>query len=299
MVHDEVIFIDHAVGVLVDVLVLDRVAVLGVNLLVDHEGVCGLAHDVPCQAGAALSGGKADGLCARCLAVTLELCDLVLVPCDVEAGAPCEVVGHNGLGADGHLDTHVVHRADVAPHHVGGVRCAGRHERQKVGGDTLVPVRRDGDAVVEESEVKTDIPCGGGLPLQVRVVGLRVEGIDPLSASGRVEILVTLLVRVGVDGNVGEIEVHFLLARLTPAETELEVVEDIGRALHEGHVVDLPCECHRGEETPAVLFGETRGAVVAEGECQQIGVVERVVQTPEEADELESVGPCRFRRVLV
>ncbi len=35
------------------------------------------------------------------------------------------------------------------------------------------------------------------------------------------------------------------------------------------------------EETPAVLFGETRGSVVAEGECQQIGVVERVVQTSE------------------
>ena len=58
-----------------------------------------------------------------------------------------------------------------------------------------VVVDRTEDAVVDETEVKTEVPCAGGLPLDVVVVAVGAIGLIPLVAE--------LVGRFGIGDGVG------------------------------------------------------------------------------------------------
>ena len=115
----------------------------------------------------------------------------------------------------------------------------------------MVEVEATSQAVADEAEVETGVPCGGCFPLQVFVVSVRNVlvslaecGIERLCACG---LLVGSEVSIVTD--------TFLLAGHTPTQTELH----LGDSLHvfqESLLVDFPTESYRWEVTPLVTLVE-------------------------------------------
>ncbi len=283
--------INLAVVVLVYVAVGDGVAVGIVYLLEYAEGVCGQAYFMYFDGAGILGCGVAFGIEGEVLVffgATGQLGNLVFVPSDIESGAPSEVLGDDGLGAYGEFDTEVAQRADVAGHGVGGGHTGGYgHVSQQIVGVTQVPVQRGGEAVVEPCHIYTDVPGGGGFPLHLGIVGVGVQRIDPFAV---VVGIVSSGVGDGVYGGVVVVSAHSLLTGLTPAEAQLHLVHLVAKSFEEAHIGDLPAQSQRGEQTPAAVFGEARGGIVTQCECQQVGVLEGVVETSVEGQKVELVA---------
>ena len=89
-----------------------------------------------------------------------------------------------------------------------------------------------------------------------------------------------------------------LLTGHTPTQTQFEVV-DWRSILHECHVVNLPAQSQCREETPTSVFAEARRSIVTKSESEQVGVLQSVVETTEERDELQFVHPRDDGEVLV
>ena len=123
------------------------------------------------------------------LSVALSLVILLEFHATLKPVDPVEIVGHDGAGVDGCLDTDVAECADVLVHHVGGGGAGSHgHEADEVFRFAEIPVEGHAHAVVEESEIKSDVPCGGLLPLEVGIVGTGIEGVGDDVAVG-VDIL--------------------------------------------------------------------------------------------------------------
>lgn len=113
-------------------------------------------------------------------------------------------------------------------HHVGGGGAGSHgHEADEVFRFAEIPVEGHAHAVVEESEIKSDVPCGGLLPLEVGIVGTGIEGVGDDVAVG-VDILacgevgiVAALGRAYIYRYVGEVAAYTLLTGDTPAEAQL------------------------------------------------------------------------------
>ncbi len=224
--------------------------------------------------------------------------DFVLVVGNVEVAVPSEVLGNHGTGVDVEFKTGVLEVAEVDVTHVGEVRARRivcPHE--EVGGLTLIVLDATVDTVVEEREVKTEVPSGGFFPLEVGVVLFGVHDLYVVAVDG---VCVALADESVVDRQVGEVvAAEVLLACHTVVDTELEVVEDAAGAFHKAFVKNLPAESHSGEGTPAMVLAETARTVATHGGGEQVAVHEGVVDTAEERHELVAGAVERCRAVLV
>ena len=243
MEHNEVIVIDHAVGVLVYEEIGNRIAVVVIYLLVDEICEGRLTYEMPLEMTAntyrhvTCGDGIGFGISGKCG-------DLVAVPADINACAPSEILGLNGTAADRGFDTVVAESTDICVHVVRRVHAESRGPCEKVLGVTQIPVEYKSKTVVEEAEVNAGIPGGGSLPFDLGVVSLGIKGLDPLAVP---YILEAVLVRILIDRQVREEAVaYILLACLAPSEAELELVK-ISVVAETEAVVDLPAESHRGE----------------------------------------------------
>ena len=255
-----------AVTVTVDKLTFDGVAVNIVNLLVNVEAVSGVSHHVGLDVGTC-TGRDATGSNEVTGIVTVgKLGDLVLVPGDVEVGCPCEVTCHDRTSVDVELDTGVLKVTDVGVHCIGQVRsCGNGGPGQQVLGLALVDLKVTCDAVVEESEVDTEVPCGCFLPLDVGVVTVRLDNIDESALSVGDDVGIgsgvgsrVTVVTYCIDRHAGEeVVAYILLTGDTPAGTDLKVAEHAACGFHEGFVDYTPCKRNRRECTPAMILGET------------------------------------------
>ena len=200
-----------------------------------------------------------------------------MVPRDVIADIPGEVLGDDWLGVNRELNTVVLHRTNVLCQYGTEVRTyRDGHRVQQVGGLTIVAIEAGRDAVVEETEVETCVPCSRCLPFQVWVVGIRTHGVVVCATEGVLGIRVT----DDIERGVAEVATDILLTSLTPAEAELELIPPC-EILHELLFVDLPGQCHRGEVAPVVVLRELRGTIGTERCRQHVAVEQRVVQTTE------------------
>ncbi len=188
-----------------------------------------IAHDVLVDvvvgAGAPVDGRQREAL------------QLVAVEGDVEVGIPLEGM-HEVVALDGELHTLVDDGAAIAGQRAGCGRTGGqRHVHDEVGGLLIVPVGIERQAVVEYGEVEAEVGLRSGLPGEVGV------GERRLRAGGHgvvVAVLPPLDAVEAVHGEVGVVAQSALVTGLTPAATNLQVV-DPRHVLHELLVAHTPC----------------------------------------------------------
>ena len=100
------------------------------------------------------------------LLVSVEVLDLILVPRPYEVGTPCKVFRYDVLRVDGNLKTLVSGLTHIHIY----IRVTGNLRKvalqQQVGGRRCIEVDVTVDAVVQETEVDTDVEGLGGLPTQ-------------------------------------------------------------------------------------------------------------------------------------
>ena len=177
-----VVVVDDLVSVKIDICSIDRLSGLVIDLLENIE--CGgrmtdLVHlDV-------VSGtsGDSTGLDSRMVVGRSgQLGDLVMVVSGVDTDCPTRVGTLDENGIEVNLHTQVLKVTDVGGEEVGEVgSCGYRDVVDKVGGVPLVCINREGQPVTYESEVHTYVVSRGGLPLEVRVVSQRSDGMNRLS----------------------------------------------------------------------------------------------------------------------
>ena len=166
----------------------------------------------------------------------VEVADLVL-PAQLEL--PTGVVHRAGVHR-GAADTHLGHRGDA-------------HEQ--VAGVLVEPVHPEGQAVVEQTQVHTEVRLHGGFPGEVRIretVRLRTQGE---------RVVLAELIALAVVGNGGGIRIagkHGDVTVDTPGGAELQKVQDVAAdvVLDEAFVADGPAHGNGREVAPAVLQGE-------------------------------------------
>ena len=167
------------------------------------------------------------------------------------------------------LPSDIGHRAHVAVGE-GVVACAGGYAdvlHEHIAAFAVVPFGLQAQAVVEEREVESDIPCGGGLPLKVGqadVVGLHGTHVE-IAWCTAVDALVEV-VAVG------------LVTDLSPAASQGEHGEPAAGGLHPFLVDDIPSERGGGEVAPAAVGTELGGAIDAQRHVEHIAALVGVVR---------------------
>ena len=193
----------------------------------------------------------------------VEVADLVL-PAQLEL--PTGVVHRAGVHR-GAADTHLGHRGDA-------------HEQ--VAGVLVEPVHTEGEPVVEQAEVHTEVRLHGSFPGKVRIreaVRLRAQGEGVVLA----ELIALAVVEDGrgirITGEDGDVTVD------TPGSAELQEAQDVPAdvVLDERLVGNGPTGGNRREVTPAVLRRQLGGVerIGTEVRLQAVAVVVAVGQTAE------------------
>ena len=146
---------------------------------------------------------------------------------------------------------------------------------------------------MEESEVKAEIGLCGGFPLQVIVAQLialetagerltAIRASDVIAGAVALATEASLTVVALVEGVAGDVR-DFLVTRLSPRGTELQVVEPID-VFHEFLFAHAPTSADGWEDTIAVIPTEAAGTITTHGEACQITIVVGVVDLAEEGD---------------
>ena len=109
--------------------------------------------------------------------------DFILIVGHVHADFPAQVLLLDGHYVQGHLDTLVLHVADVHQQVVSqvGTRSHGNLVQQVVG-NALVNVDATIDTVSQEAEVQTHVIGRGLFPLDIGIVALSGDGNDDVVA---------------------------------------------------------------------------------------------------------------------
>ena len=254
--HVTVALVDLAVLVAIHQCVLDRLAVLVVNLLEAVVGVGCITHHVALEQVARTLGDAAhlDGVVG--VVGVVELGELGVLERAVEADREVPVLGLHGDEIQVELHALVLHRADVGEHRVAEVRAHGGDDVvQEVVRLTQVPVDAAVDAPAEEPEVEADVVGRRGLPFDVGVVGARRE-VEHVPGAAHVIGLIDVGRHV-VTRQVGIIGADLLLPGLPHADAQLEG-RDGTRILQEILLGDVPRKGARREEAPAGILRETR-----------------------------------------
>lgn len=220
---------------------------------------------------------RVEGGCRLDIAGTvLETLEGVLDEGDVEVGGPAEVAVLDIDAVDVDFKTAVSDFADILPLRTETGDVCEFLGKEKVLGILDEEVGGNVEAVVEETEVETNVGSCGAFPFQV-LVGelLGVENGDELLAEA--ELAVGIKVHREVVGDA-------VVTYLAPAGAELEIRED-GLIFHEVFVRDTPCSGERGEVAPLVGLGEYSRTVGTDGRGEEVAAVVVVVRTGEEREQ--------------
>ena len=181
----QVVIVEHTVVVLIDKQTLDGASFLIIDLLEHIEHIGRITNVVHHILESAIITRRTETTEVGRGSVIGQFKYLVGVIGEVTADFPGEVLGLHRDGVDGELDTRVAQATDVVNHILCEVRTC-RHLGlgiNQVGGLAVVPVDATVDAVVGEAIVETDVPGCGGLPLQVRVVGIGLQELLPCTVA--------------------------------------------------------------------------------------------------------------------
>ena len=154
-------------------LILQRAAVGVIFLLIDIVGIRGISHHLATKVTTRSLGD------ISCLDV------IVLVLCLIETGEPgilkssVEAQLHTpGIGLDRHsaeseLKSLVGYRAYIGHQLVAEVRAKWNlNSIEKIVGISDICIHASAKSVLPEAEIKTDVICQSGLPLDCRIIGL-------------------------------------------------------------------------------------------------------------------------------
>ena len=131
----------------------------------------------------------------------------------------------------------------------------------------IEPVERTVECLFEEREIETDVSLGRSLPFDIVITDLRAaetrrKNTATVGAGDvvrRTVTLTTVLVHtiVGVVDSITRGSIDILVTRLTPRDTQLQIVHPRIGSCHELLLADTPTGGNRGEESKAVVFTET------------------------------------------
>jgi hypothetical protein len=186
---------------------------------------------------------------------------------------------------DRDLVTGVEHLSDVdrhVGHRILGIEVDTRSERhylivEHVAGLTVVVVVREGQLVVEEAEVDTEVALMHFLPLDVGIGHLEYAPARNLVVAAEVVEDLVADERAGVE-ELGDT----VVTEDTVAAAHFQVSEP-GKVLFDEFLFrSAPHHVDGGEVTPAVLLAEAVGAVAAEVGGQEVAAVVVEVDAAEE-----------------
>ena len=145
---------------------------------------------------------------------TCQLGDFIVVPCNVIAEVPGEVLSHNRFGVDGKFHTVVFQWTDILCHLGIEVSSDGNFNAvQQVIRFTEVSVDTACDSSIQESEVQSGIPCGRFFPFQIFIESLRA-GSRVIRIAKRI---LGILVIDYIQRKISKIITYVLLTGNTPA----------------------------------------------------------------------------------
>ena len=215
-----VVRVDHSVSVLVYVSTRYRRAVLVIDLLIEVERIGRVTHHVSLHV---IADTTADASCLdSCIGrivIGCQLGDTVVIVREVGPDGPVPVLSLKGDTAYLKLDTFVNQATDIGYQVVGQI--GSRRDRnlvKQIRCFPIVKIQGTVESAVKESVINTHVVSGGGLPFQIGIVTVGLDGDDHLT----VEHIHTSVGVVHIGGEsrvVSRIEV--LLSCLAPAQTEL------------------------------------------------------------------------------
>ena len=167
-----------------------------------------------------------------------------------------------------------------------GRRTDGLREDEVVGVTDEV-VDREGQAVLPEGHVETDVGLDGGLPVEtlVDLTALDDTVLAVHRTVGLKEVKGTAA-RGELGNGGGGVDVG--VTGLTPTGAQAEGIEDAER-LDELLVAEVPTEGERREGSPALVLAEVRGTVATDRSGQHVTAVIDVVETGEVGSEADLV----------
>ena len=187
---------------------------------------------------------------------------------EIDADVVIEVLANLVVPVQGEVDTGIQNLSVVACQQLSAHRELGRNHG--VVGQAVVPVDVGIQAVLQRAEVDAHVGFVHYFPTQPAEVG----GVDE-SVDGGIGTEYGLYVLYACEACTGS---NLVVTQLTPAGTQLHVVEDI-LVLHKRFLGDDPCGTDGGEVAPfVVVLGR---AVGTEGEHQHVLVVVVVIQSGE------------------
>ena len=264
---------DFAVPVQVGVHSFDGAACCAVvNLLVNLESVWSVACLIH-HYGRRLHIAH---ICIGCVGLggEAQVRNLVIKPCGVECGCPAPVLRFDNIGVQCNFNALGTDVAHICKHRFVKIdACGNGYSGKKVVGLARKVVNGAAEAVVQETEVDTEVPALRGFPAQVAVVCLGAQCRNPLA----VEIIVGSLETLGIVGYIRIVRDAVLLTGYTVACTNLKVVHNRTDAFEEVLASYSPCKRYRRECAPPVCLGESRATVATESGGKEILAVESVV----------------------
>ena len=195
-----------------------------------------------------------------------EVLHLHVLPSEVVAQVPLPVLGLDRSRIQGQLDTLAIHITHVGQDSLRevGTGC-GRNGSQEVLGLTGIEIERTTEATAQESEIDTEVPRGGGLPLQVLHVCLRTVSHDVVAIDESLGTCHT----GGIDWQVVVVADTILLTCHTIAGTELQVADHLA-VLQPRLLCQGPAQGYRWESTPAVILGEAGRSISTNCSRQEV-----------------------------
>ena len=272
-------FIDLTVTVTVNYAVLNWLAILVINLLVNIEWVHSVTHLVSLQ----ISTRTITYLdvCinnrSTILWYTIQVGNLVLVVSEVVCHGPEPVLGLDSTPGNSCFNTGILQGTDVLPCLV-LVTC---HRRkwsivQQIGSLSVVPIYATRQSLIQDTPVQTYVVGRGCFPLQVRTVV--IWSVKFTLTSNWIETICTCADRIRWNPLIIADRTS-LLTSLTITQTELQVRQPVS-VLQECFFVSLPCKSEWWEPCPVLL--ETWRTIITNGCCQEVTVEQCVVGTSEE-----------------
>ena len=155
--------------------------------------------------------------------------------------------------AHGHLDTAVDNIAAVDCGGTCTIRSQDGRVNKPVLGSLAVPVEVEAETVAEELGVDAEVPLVRTFPCQVGIcdfVGVRTDNFAP-------DVVAKEIIGAAYGHSCQILEVcDIAVTVLTPAGADLELIEPVGRCLHEFFLIDVPAGGERGEIAPAMTAGK-------------------------------------------
>ena len=154
------------------------------------------------------------------------------------------------------------------------------------------PVERAIERLLEEREVETDVCLAGGLPFDIVITDLRAAetGRKNTTAVGAGDVvrrtvrLTAVLIHtvVGVIDSIARGSIDILVTRLTPRNTQFQIVHPRAGSCHEFLLADTPTGGNRGEESKAIVLTEAARSVITHRQGYKVAVVVTIVRFSEE-----------------